>query len=345
MRMSIRRRTRKRSTRTKHNRKSRIFKKNRNNKGYVGGGGGCSKMATVVPIGLGHDFWWMQTSIPTEPGRGYRWEKYNDEDTMWLNNEYVGYYLDTDSRSSRHPSHHSIPNRQFVLKEGTDFMFDFENLLQIRMRDGAANKIMYTKYNTPPSPGDVRVGTVHPHAGIAGLLYPADIEIYGTHPWNNIIVQALHVAKSRGVAGVLDDEDIAKFIKTDRAPPMGPPLPGYGRNRSPPPPSTTQGQGCRPRLQHAKQDNGQSADYLEPQLPGEVFAQDPSPIYTSGGYVQSPSTPQGQGRRPRPRRVKKEDGQSGASLASPLASPPSYQHVLANLEKYPIYDPLRHNPE
>lgn len=316
MRMSIRRRTRKRSINKKHNRKSRIFKKNRNNKEYVGGGGGCSKMATVVPhSGFGHHTWWKQTDIPT--GTGYRWEKYNDEDTTWLNNEYVGYWLDTGS-GSRHPSHHDTPDRQFVLKEGTDFMFDFQELLQIRMTNGAANKIMFTEGITPPSPSDARLDRVLPHAGIAGFRDPNDI--YVTHPWNKIIGSALQFAKSRGVARILSDDGIEEFIKTDRAPPMGyNDRFGYCRGRSPPPPSPL-GQGCRPQLQHAKQDNRQSADYLEYQLPGEVFTMDPSPIYTSGDPPPPSTTPE-QRQRQRPRRVKHHDGQSCASLASPLASP------------------------
>ena len=304
MRMSIRRKTRKRSTRTKHNRKSRIFKKNRNNKGYVGGGGGCSKMATVVPIGLGHDVWWRQTNIPT--GTGYRWEKYNVEDTIWLNNKNIDYSLDTGI-SSRHPSYHPIPNREFVLKEGTDFMFDFKNLLQIRMTDGAANKIMFTEGITSPSPNDSRLDGVPPHVGIEGIREPDGI--YVTHPWNKIIGSALQFAKSRGVARILSDDDIKEFIKTtDQFPPIG-----CDRQILPP---------C--------------------QLPGGVFAMDPSSIYMSGNPPPPSTTP---GQR-RPRRVKPDEGPPVASLASPLASPlafpPSYQNVMGNLAKYPIYDLLKH---
>ena len=277
-------------------------------------------MATVVPIGIGHYFWWRQTSVPTETGYGYRWEKYNDEDTMWLNNEYVGYSLDTDPKSCKHPGHSPIPDIQFVLKEGTDFMFDFRNLLQIRMSNGAANKIMYTEYNTPPSPNDARIDRVPPHAGIVGFMDPDNI--YVTHPWNKIIGSALQFAKSRGVARILGDDGIEEFIKTDHF------------------------RGCYRQI-------------LPPrQLPGGVFDMDPSPTYTGDLSPPPPSTTPWR-RRPRRVSVLSEEGSSVASPASPLASPvasplasplasslasppPSYRRVLANLAKYPIYDPAQH---
>ena len=290
--MSIRRRTRKRSINKKHNRKTRISKKTRNNKGYVGGGHGCSKMATVVPrSGPGYYSWWKQSIFPT--GTGYPWEKYNDEDTGWLNGRFILYL----QQRRDDPILSLFPN------DSNDFIFDFMNLIQIRLADGEARKIMYTDGDTPP------IEPVPYHPGFAGLK--ALEGAYVNHPWNKLIGRALQVAKMRGVVGILSDENIEEFSKIDSAPP--PPV-------------------CyRPRIPPR-------------QLPGGGIARHPYPIDSiSEPVVDSPPPLSAMaGQRRRPRRVKPDEGPAVASLASPLASPPSYQRVMENLAKYPSYDPARH---
>ncbi len=149
MRKSIRRRTRKRSIHKKHNKKSRISKKNRN-KRYVGGG--CGAPSRMAPSFDGFDRWWRQNDEPlsSDPtsadNRYYSWTKYDPEMIDWLNANHEAFKMNNHERRP--------PQQRCVEAEKKDrrLLFNFKHRLEINLIDKTAKKIMRTNDdNTPPS--------------------------------------------------------------------------------------------------------------------------------------------------------------------------------------------------
>lgn len=150
MRKSIRRRTRKRSIHKKHNKKSRISKKNRNNKRYIGGGCGAPSMMLSSDVSKR---WWRQNNLPLSPNptsednRYYSWTKYDCEMVEWLNENHAAF--ERNNPPGRRPQH----LRSLVaLKKDQGLVFDFENLLEIHLKYGTAKKILTTNSDALPYP-------------------------------------------------------------------------------------------------------------------------------------------------------------------------------------------------
>ena len=148
MRKSIHRRTRKRSIHKKYNRKSRVSKKTRNNKGYVGGGGGCSKGGDVAYCPV-YTQWWRQNDSPDADGR-YSWTEYQDcKMVEWLSDKYERFEF------NYRPSRRTSSLDSIFMKEGTRLQFNFQDMTVTDLAINLTNKIKKTQSNEPsPLPED-----------------------------------------------------------------------------------------------------------------------------------------------------------------------------------------------